>query len=94
MPRVTYYWIVCDYEGQTSLLPGGDTEEEARLKGLEQLPGHDFQIKKLHTKNMALASQELKGRRLAETHSLREARQRLLHNRGLKRLRERVNRRS
>lgn len=80
-----YYWIVCVYEGETSLIPGGETEEEARIKGLEQLPGIDFDIKKLHTKNIAQASRELKGEKLERTHSLGQARRKLLHERGLSR---------
>ena len=91
--RRIYYWIVATTDGKPSLFYGGKTEEEARMKGLELLAGQDFRIKELHTKNVSSASHELKYGRLEQTHSLTEATRRLTHERGLKRLRKRVNNR-
>lgn len=88
MPRRTYYWLLArDIDSNKPYLVfGGNTEEEARQKGLEMLGGVDFEIKPLPTKNLAMASSMLKGNRLQETKSLREAGKRIGHNRSLKRM--------
>jgi len=85
-----YYWLVCDYEGRRTLIYGGGTEEEARQKGLEMLPGIDFKIEALPTRNMASASRMLKGNRLEQTHSLTKATERLRHEKGLGQLRRKI----
>lgn len=82
-----YYWIVTkDPEsGKPYLLPGGKTEQEARQKGLEQLGGIDFEIRRFPTIDLAKASSMLKGRRLEKTKSLHKAVERLGHSKSLKR---------
>jgi len=88
--RRYYYWLTArDETGKPYLIYGGMTEDEARQKGLEMLGGTDFQIKRLPTRNLARASSLLKGGRLEQTHSLKEAGKRIGHNKSLKRLRHR-----
>jgi len=84
-----WYWLVCaDPEtGKHFLVAGGRTEDEARQKGMEVLGGVDFQIKRLPTRNLARASSLLKGNRLESTHSLKQASERLGHDRSLRRRR-------
>lgn len=85
--RNWYYWIVTKDPdtGKPYLLPGGKTEQEARQKGLEQLGGLDFELRRFPTTNMAAASAMLKGRRLEKTQSLHKATERLGHNKSLRR---------
>ena len=86
--RRNYYWLMAqDETGKPYLVFGGSSEEEARQKGLEMLVGFNFEIKRLPTRNLQMASSLLKGNRLEQTHSLKEAGKRLGHNRSLKRLR-------
>lgn len=90
MIRKQYYWIVAsDPEtNQPYLLFGSDnSEEEARQKGLELLPGIDFQLKRFPTRDKDTASAFLRGVRLEKTHSLKEATRRIGHNKSLKRMR-------
>lgn len=87
-----YYWILCK-DPDTSkpfLIAGGNTEQEARDKGLEMLGGLDFEIRELPTRNLAQASSIIRGKRLEDSHSLREARQRIGHNKSLTRLKRRL----
>lgn len=86
-----HYWLVCNDpdSGKPYLIYGGQTEEEARQKGLEMLSGVDFEIKRLPTRNLQRASSLLKGNRLEQSHSLREASKRLGHDKSLNRLRRR-----
>lgn len=82
-----YFWLVCsDEDGKPYLIYGGASEEEARNHGLEMLAGTDFNIKRLPTKNLAMASSMLKGSKLESTHSLKKASQRLGHDRSIKRM--------
>jgi len=85
--RNWYYWIVTKDPdtGKPYLLPGGKTEQEARQKGLEQLGGIDFELRRFPTVDLAKASSMLKGRRLEKTKSLHKAVERLGHSRSLKR---------
>ena len=85
--RNWYYWIVTrDPEtNKPYLLPGGKTEQEARQKGLEQLGGIDFELRRFPTTNMATASAMLKGKRLEKTQSLHKATERLGHTKSLRR---------
>ena len=87
-----YYWLVArdPDTGRPFLIAGGDTEDQARQKGLECLQGIDFNIRGLHTRDMARASQIIRGKRLEETHSLTAAKQRLGHERSLARLHRRM----
>ncbi len=84
---VNYYWIVAvdNDSGKPYLIYGGPSEEEARQKGLEMLPGMDFEIRPFPTRNLSRASSMLKGKRLEDTHSLSKASQRIGHNRSLSR---------
>ncbi len=86
--RRKYYWLVtADPDTKKPYLVfGGNTEEEARQKGLEILGGIDFEIRGLPTRDMARASSMVKGRRLEDTHSLGRASERLGHNRSLNKL--------
>lgn len=82
-----YFWIVTsDETGRPYLLPGGETEDQAREKGLEILGGIDFDIRKLKTRNQQMASSMLKGRTLEETHSLKKATRRVGHTRSISKL--------
>ena len=85
--RNWYYWIVArDPEtDKPYLLPGGKTEQEARQKGLEQLNGIDFELRRYPTMDIAKASAMLKGKRLEKTQSLHKAVERLGHGKSLKR---------
>lgn len=89
--RRKYYWILAkDPEtGRPFLIAGGETEEEARSKGLECLSGVDFEIRGLYTRNLARASQIIRGKRLEETQSLHQAKRRFGHERSLGRIKRR-----
>lgn len=90
MAQRDYWWIGAeDEDGKPYLLPGGETEELARQKGLELLNGTDFELRNLHTMDRSLASQRWKGRKLEKTHSLKKAGQRLGHEKSLKRKKQR-----
>ena len=92
MTRRNYYWLTATEPdtGKPYLIYGGVTEEEARQKGLEVLGGLDFDIRSLPTKNLASASEMIHGRRLDETHNLREASRRIGHDRTLRRRNRRI----
>lgn len=84
-----HYWLLCkDEDGKPFLVYGASTEEECRQKGLEML-GAEFEIRRLPTKNLASASQMVKGRTLEETHSLKKASHRLGHDKSVRRMRSR-----
>jgi len=88
--RRYYYWLVArDENGKPYLIFGGDSEIEARQKGLEMLGGLDFEIKRYPTRDQATASAYLRGKRLEQTHSLEESGRRIGHDKSLKRLRHR-----
>ena len=93
--RRNYFWIVAlaQEEGKPDkpyLVFGSDkSEDDARQKGLELLGGTNFEIRKLPTRNLARASSLLKGNRLEQTQSLREAGRRIGHDKSLKRRRRR-----
>ena len=87
--RRYYYWIVTQDDGKPYLVFGGNDEEEARRKGLELLGGLDFEIKRFPTRNLAQASSFYRGKRLDDTHSLRDSSKRIGHNRSLERLKKR-----
>lgn len=85
--RSHYYWIVArDPETRRPyLLPGGKTEQEARQKGLEQLNGIDFELRRFPTTDIGRASAMLKGRRLEKTKSLHKSVEHLGHSKTLRR---------
>ena len=85
--RATYYWIVAkDAEtGRPYLLTGGDTEQEARQRGMEMLGGQDFEIRALNTRDRDMASSIIRGKRLEQSHSLREASRRIGHEKTVQR---------
>ena len=85
-----YWWLVAKEAGQTVLIFGSDrSEEDARQKGLDMLGGRDFEVKRLRTRNMARASAMLRGHKLEGSHSLSDAMERQVHEKGLRRLRHR-----
>jgi len=88
MEHRQYFWLVTtDPEtGKPYLIYGGSNEEEARQKGLEILPGIDFEIKMFRTRHLATASSMLRGQRLNGSRSLRDASQPQGHNKSIKRL--------
>ncbi len=87
-----YYWLTAKGEdGKPYLIYGGLTEDEGREKGLEMLGGIDFEIVRLPTRQLAKASSLLKGNRLQQTHSLKDATKRIGHNKSLRRLRQKSN---
>ena len=94
--RRKYYWLVTSDPdtGKPYLIFGGNTEEEARQRGLDLLSGIDFEIRGLPTRNLATASSMIRGKRLDDTHSLHKASEKLGHDRSLRRLRERIKRRT
>ncbi len=89
--RRRFFWLICQdpESGKIFLIAGGNTEEEARSKGLECLAGIDFEIRDLPTKSLSTASQIVKGKRLEDTQSLHKAKERLGHNKSLQRLKAR-----
>ncbi len=85
--RKYHFWIVAKSEGKPYLIYGSpNSEEEARSKGLEMLGGMDFEIKRLPTRDLAKASSMVRGVRLEDTHSLKEASKRIGHNKSIKKL--------
>ena len=81
MARV-YWWLTGRSDGKRFLIFGSESsEDDARQHGLEILGGVDFEIKRLHTKNIAQASRELKGNILEKTSDLGTATKRLKHKR-------------
>jgi len=87
-----YYWLVAaDPETHKPyLVMGSDKSEgDARIKGMEMLPGVDFQIKRLPTKDIGSASAMIRGKRLETTHSLKEASKKLGHEKSIARDRKR-----
>jgi hypothetical protein len=82
-----YYWIICKDPDTNKpyLIAGGDTEMSARQKGLESLSGIDFEVRELPTRDLSRASSMIRGKRLEDTRSLRAAKERLGHDRSLKR---------
>lgn len=89
MSRRYYFWIVASDEGKPYLLFGGNSEQEARQKGMEMLAGLNFDIKRYPTRDQGTASAYLRGKRLEQTHSLKESGKRIGHNKSLKRLKRR-----
>ena len=90
--RRYYYWIITVDNGHPYLVFGGADEEEARRKGLEILGGVDFQLKRYPTSDLSTASAYFRGKRLDETHSLRESSKRIGHTRSLDRLKKKQQR--
>jgi len=84
-----YYWIIVYDQGRPYLVFGGADEEEARRKGLELLVGENFELKRYPTSDLSRASAFFRGRRLDETHSLRESSRRIGHDRSIARLKRR-----
>ena len=92
MPTKYYFWLVAaDPETKKPyLVMGSDkSESDARAKGMEMLPGVDFQIKRLPTRDIGTASSMIRGKRLETTHSLKEASKRLGHAKSIIRDRKR-----
>ena len=90
------YWILAQdpESGKPFLIFGSDkSEDDARAHGVEMLSGVDFTVKPLRTRNLAMASSIIRGKRLENTHDLQSAKQRLGHEKSIARLRQRVNRR-
>ena len=87
--RRWYYWISArDPEtGKPYLVFGGQSEDEARSKGMEMLPGVNFELKRFPTRDLDTASHMIKGGRLEETHSLKKAGERLGHEKTIARRR-------
>jgi hypothetical protein len=85
MVNTNYYWIKATDQGKPYLIFGGIREDDARAKGLEMLPGVDFELVKLPTRNLQRASAMVRGTRLEETHNLRKASARIGHDRSIKR---------
>lgn len=91
MRERTFYWLLCKdpEDGNPFLIKGGNTEQEARQKGLEMLGGLDFEVRGLRTTNLGTASAMIRGTRLEDTHDLHRSRQRLGHDRSLRRFLQR-----
>jgi hypothetical protein len=80
-PRKCYWIVTNDSTGhdQTLIFGSDISEEEARMKGLQDLPGIDFVIKALRTRNLARASSLIKGEKLDKYHDLSKATEKLHH---------------
>lgn len=83
-----YWWLVTqDEDGKPYLIFGSDKgEDDALQNGREMLPGTSFEVRKLPTRNLQRASSLLRGSRLENTHSLKEASKRLGHEKSVARL--------
>lgn len=89
-----WYWIVAaDDTGQPYLIFGGATESEARQKGLEMLPGVNFEVRMFRTRNLDMARSQLRGSRLDGQRSLREAGRRQGHEKSIPKLLKRKRKR-
>jgi len=88
--RKYYYWLVSrDPEtGKSYIIYGGESEDAARQQGLEMLAGLDFEMKRLPTRDRGAASAFIRGKRLERTHSLKEAGQRMGHEKSVRRMRQ------
>ena len=98
MGRQYHYWIACRDEetGKPYLIygcPDREGEEEARRKGMEMLPGLDFEIKRYPTRNLSEASAYHRGKRLERGEGLKSSVERLGHEKSAERLRQRLLRR-
>lgn len=92
--RQPWYWIVAsDETGQPYLIFGGATESDARQKGLEMMPGVNFEVRMFRTRNLDMARSLLRGSRLDGHHSLREAGRRQGHEKSISKLLRRSRRR-
>jgi len=92
--RRQWYWIVAqDDMGQPYLIFGGATEPEARQKGLEMLPGVNFEVRMFRTRNLDTARSLLRGSRLDGQRSLRQAGRRQGHEKSIPKLLKRKKRR-
>ena len=90
--RRYHYWIVAYDQDRPYLVYGGTDEEEARRKGLELLAGANFELKRYPTMDLGAASAFFRGKRLDDTHSLKESSRRIGHDRSLRRLKRREQR--
>jgi len=84
-----HYWLVAVCDGRPVLIYGSTDENSARQRGMEMLPGVDFEIKRLPTRSLPKASSLLRGNRLETTHSLKKATERLGHDKSLARWKHR-----
>jgi len=88
-----YYWWIVSHDPDTKkpyLIFGSEkSEDECRQRGMELLGGLDFEVKRLGTRSLSKASSLLKGNRLEQTHSLKEASKRLGHDKSVLRDRKR-----
>ncbi len=78
-----HFWLVAVYDGKPTLVYGGPDENSARQRGMELLPGVDFEIKRLPTYNLQRASSLIRGNRLEQSHSLKDATKRLGHDKSI-----------
>lgn len=92
MKRRRYYWIIVHSpdEGDTLIFGSEQSLEDARSRGLAMLPDIDFEIRDFPTRDLAAASSLYKGKKLETTHSLHKAKQRLVHEKGLARRKQRL----
>lgn len=92
MPQRYYYWIaVRDPDtGKLNLIFGSDrSEEEARQKAMEMVPGLDFEVKRYPTRSLQAASAFLRGKRLESGEGLKAAQERIGHEKSVKKIRQR-----
>jgi hypothetical protein len=93
--RRYYYWLVTrDENGRPYLVFGGNDENEARRKGLEILDGMDFEIKRYPTRDLTAASSYFRGKRLEDTHSIKESSRRIGHDKSIDRIRKKREKRN
>jgi len=93
MSREMHYWISANDHEKPYLIYGcaaREGEETARMRGFELLPGIDFEIKKLPTRDIGTASSMIRGKRLEETHDIHKASKRIGHNKSINRLKKKI----
>ena len=92
--REFHWWIVTKDETERPYLvyacPDRDGEAIARQRGMELLSGLDFSLKRYPTRDLNRARSYLAGKRLDEGMGLRESARRQGHEKSLKRLQIRI----
>ena len=88
--REYHYWLVAVDAANNNkpyliyACPERQGENMARTRGLEILGDLDFRIKRFPTREISAASSFLRGKRVAQTHSLSEAGRRIGHSKSLR----------
>jgi len=68
-----FWYIVVLVEGHDYLLPGGETEQQAREKACRVLHGESYEIRAYKTRDLTEATRQYKHERLMKTKDIRQA---------------------